>query len=163
MLMNIIQFQFTNTTDDEQDLIPSFCDWLGSILYSNIDTKINRRKIDLRLNYIIDEAQWINWTNDKYNLTVSEIMYAIQDSITYKQYKDNIWKIIINPNILIPHSYTSIDRLVRFLNYGDNIQRATGIFTNLEREYNFNKLNTLWNMFILRNLGGMSNTKIITR
>ena len=161
--MMIIQFQFTNTTDDEQELIPYFCDWLCSILYSNIDTKINRRKIDLRLDYIIEKAQWVNWGADKYNLTVSEIMYAIHNSITYKQYRNNNWKIIINPNILIPHSTTSIDRLVRFLNYGDNFQRATGIFTNLEREYNHNRLNTLWNMFVLKNLGGMSNAKIISR
>lgn len=161
--MMIIQFQFTHTTDDEQELIPYFCDWLSSVLYSNIDTKINRKKISLRLDYIINKAQWINWNNDKYNITVSEIMSAIHDSITYEQYRNNTWKMIINPNILIPHSNTSIDRLVRFLNFGDNVQRATGIFTNLEREYNYSKLNILWNMYVLKHLGGMSNAKIISR
>ncbi len=161
--MMIIQFQFTNTTDDEQELIPYFCDWLSSVLYSNIDTKINRKKISLRLDYIINKAQWINWNSDKYNITVSEIMSAIRDSITYEQYRNNTWKMIINPNILIPRSNTSIDRLVRFLNFGDNVQRATGIFTNLEREYNHSKLNILWNMYVLKHLGGMSNAKIISR
>lgn len=161
--MVIIQFQFTNTTDEEQELIPDFCNWLCSILYSKIDTKINRKKIYLRLDYLLNQANWINWGKDKDNITVSEIMTAIYDSMTYQQHRDNNWKICINTNVLIPHSFTSIDRLIRFLNYGDNFQRATGIFTNLEHEYNYNKLNILWNMYTLRQLGGMSNAKIISR
>lgn len=161
--MVIIQFQFTNTTDEEQELIPDFCNWLCSILYSKIDTKINRKKIYLRLDYLLNQANWINWGKDKDNITTSEIMTAIYDSMTYQQHKDNNWKICINTSVLIPHSFTSIDRLIRFINYGDNFQRATGIFTNLEREYNHNKLNTLWNIFTLKQLSGMSNAKIISR
>ena len=37
--MMIIQFQLTNTTEDEQKLVPDFCEWLDNIIYSDIDTK----------------------------------------------------------------------------------------------------------------------------
>lgn len=163
MLMLILQFQFTNTTDEEQDIIPDFCMWLCAILFSQINTKINRKKIGLRLDYILEKATWVNWNSDKYNLTVSEIMERIYDSLTYEQQRYNKWKIIINQNILIPYSNTSIDRLVRFINYGDNFQRATGMFTNLEKEYNHSKLHTLWNMYVLKELGTTSQAKIITK
>lgn len=163
MLMLIIQFQFMNTTDEEQELIPNFCNWLCSVLYSKIDTKINRKKIYLRLDYLLNKVDWIVWGKDKDDITVSEIMTAIYESIIYQQHRNNNWTICINTNVLIPHSLTSIDRLIRFLNYGDNIQRATGIFTDLEREYNHNKLNTLWNLYTLKNTGSMSNAKIISR
>ena len=101
--------------------------------------------------------------SDKYNLSVSAIMRAIRDSIDIEQQRDNMWKIQINPNVLIPYSNTSIDRLIRFINYGDNKQRATGMFTNLEREFNHKELNSMWQLFILRNLGSMSQAKIISR
>ena len=163
MPMMIIQFQLTNTSEEEQQLVPDFCEWLDNIIYSDIDTKINRKKISLRLNYILDKVTWVNWHNDKYNLSTPEIMEAIAMGLSYEQYKDNIWKVQINPNILIPHSDTSIDRLIRFLNYGDAKQRATGIFSNLEREYNHKRLNSLWQMFVVKELGTMTQAKIISR
>lgn len=163
MPMVILQFQFTNTTDEEQDLVPKFCNWLSQVIYSNIDTKINRKKISLRLNYILDKAQWVNWEKDKYNLSVSDIMQKINTSIYCEQYRKNIWKIRINPNINIPHSTTSIDRLIRFINYGDNYMRGTGMFSNLEHKYNHTELMSMWQMFCMKNLGIMSYAKIITR
>lgn len=163
MPMMILQFQILNTTDEEQDQVKEFCYWLCSVLYSKIDTKINRRKISLRINYILEQVTWVKWNSDKYNLSVSAIMRAIRDSIDIEQQRDNMWKIQINPNILIPYSNTSIDRLIRFINYGDNKQRATGMFTNLEREFNHKELNSMWQLFILRNLGSMSQAKIISR
>ena len=161
--MMILQFQILNTTYEEQDQVKEFCYWLCSVLYSKIDTKINRRKISLRINYILEQVTWVKWNSDKYNLSVSAIMRAIRDSIDIEQQRDNMWKIQINPNVLIPYSNTSIDRLIRFINYGDNKQRATGIFTNLEREFNHKELNSMWQLFILRNLGSMSQAKIISR
>ena len=161
--MMLLQFQFTNTTQEEREVIPDFCEWLCDILFSKINTKINRKKISLRLNYILEQVNWINWGKNKYSLSTSDIIDAIYESITYKQYKDNIWKIFIDTNILIPYSYTSIDRLIRFINYGDNKQRGTGIFPGLEQDYNFKQLNGLWEIYCMKNLNSSTDVKIITR
>lgn len=163
MPMMLLQFQFTNTTEEEREIIPDFCKWLCLVLFSSINTKINRKKISLRINYILEKVDWVSWDKNKYSLSTIEIMDAIADSFTYEQYKDNLWKILINANNLIPHSFTSIDRLIRFINYGDNKQRGTGMFTKLEQEFNHNKLNTMWAMYCMKHLGKMTDVKIISK
>ena len=48
--MILFQFQFSQVEDEkEYDLIPDFCKWLCDQIYTRIDTKINRRKIQLRI------------------------------------------------------------------------------------------------------------------
>lgn len=163
MLMLLLQFQITNLTEDERQLIPDFCEWLCTQLYSTIDTKINRRKIQLRMKYLMS-VSWIQWNKSKkYETTVLNIMQAIYESFTYVPKKDNIYEIKIDDNILIPNSYTSISRLIRFLNYGDINNKATGIFTKLEQNFDFNKLNSMWRMFMLHELNIISAVKIITK
>ena len=90
-------------------------------------------------------------------------MDTIYKSITYKEYKDNIWKIGIDDSILIPGTVTSISRLVRFINSGDSNMLGTGMFSTIENRYKGPELMSLWKVFILDNLGELSNSKIITR
>lgn len=144
-------------------MIPSFNNWLCDVIFSKLNTKINRKKISLRLNYILDSVDWVTWKKDKYNLTVSEIVNAIYSSLMCEEYKNNLYQLRINTNVLIPHSVTSIDRLIRFINYGDNKQRATGIFSNLEHEFNHKELNNLWQLYLLKSGLGMTDSTIIAR
>lgn len=161
--MMILQFQFTNLTEKERELIPNFCEFFKNMILVKLNTKINRKKISLRLKYMEEEASWIDWeSNKKYNTSVTDIIDTISQSIIAVPYKNNVWKIEINSNVLIPNSYTSIDRLVRFLNYGDTKYKATGMFTNIEHEYRHQKLNALWNWFILKELGYNTSSLIIT-
>lgn len=161
--MVILQFQFTDLTDNEQEIIPDFCKFLKYLMLAKLNTKINRKKISLRLKYIIEEASWVKWDNNKkYNTDLNDVIDAIMKSIVAVPYKNNIWKIEVNSNILIPNSYTSIDRLIRFLNYGDTKCKATGMFTNLEHEYNYKKLCSIWTFYVMNELGSTTSAKIIT-
>lgn len=161
--MMILQFQFTNLQEDEKEIIPDFCEFLKSLMLAKLNTKINRKKISLRLKYIEEEAKWINWDNNrKYNTSVQDIIETIMKAIIAVPYKNNLWKIEVDANVLIPDSYTSIDRLIRFLNYGDIKCKATGMFTNLEHEYKHQKLNAMWNYYIMRELGHNAVSNIIT-
>ena len=162
MPMMLLQMQFTKIIEQERNFIPDFCNWLGVVIFSEINNKINRKKISLRMKYILEKVNWVNWNSDKYSLTTTDILNAIRNAIDYEEYKNNTWKIIINPNIFIPYSNTSIDRLVRFLNYGDYKQRGTGMF-NLEKQYDHKKLNQLWQLFLTKNLGCMTTSKIISK
>ena len=64
-----------------------------------------------------DLTYWINTINESMLEAAAEIKKEdpeykpepYTEEELYEQYKDNIWKIQINPNILIPHSDTSID------------------------------------------------------
>lgn len=157
----ILQFQITNITEDERDMIPEFCKWIINKMYIEMNTKINRRKIQLRINYLYT-VPWISWKSRKY-IDTQIIMDTIYKSITYKEYKDNIWKVDIDDSILIPGTATSISRLVRFINSGDSNMLGTGMFSTIENRYKGPELMSLWKVFILDNLGELSNSKIITR
>lgn len=160
--MIIIQFQITNFDEYERRLMPDFCIWLKNDIISNyIDTGLTRQKIKSRVPYI-QKASWINWKSNKHNINYNSIMKAILDSFTVREYKDNIFKIETNSNINIPNTTTSIDRFIRFINSGDSVKPATDIFTNIQRKLNAGYLNSLWRVFILNELGDLTDSRIVT-
>lgn len=157
--MLILQFQFTNVRDDELNIIPEFIEWISDQIFQYINTSINRKKIQLRINYLY-QVKWIDWINTRY-IDTQSIMEAIYDSFTYKQRKDNTWIIEIDNNIRIPNTYASIGKLIRFLNSGDINLKGTGMFTAASKHFNHKKLNNLWQIFAMRTLGSMTKVKII--
>ena len=78
--MLILQFQFTNVRDDELNIIPEFVEWISDQIFQYINTSINRKKIQLRINYLY-QVKWIDWINTKY-IDTQSIMEAIYDSFT---------------------------------------------------------------------------------
>lgn len=158
--MLIKQIQFTEITEEENEIIPDFLNWVCKQMYSTINTKINRKKIQLRIKHLY-EVEWINWTNSEYT-DVQTLMETIYKSFCFEEYKNNIWKITIDNNIIIPNTTTSISRFIRFLDYGDMEYSATGIFNNLRMEYTWAKLNNLWRIYLLsENNIGITNSKLI--
>lgn len=160
MPMLIRQFQFTNITAEELEVIPDFCEFLCQQMFERIDTKINRRKIQLRINYLY-KVPWIEWKRNEV-IGVTDIMKGIFDSFSYDEYKNNTWKIFTNSNVCIPNTYTLMDRLIRFLDFGDMKFPATGIFSTLKKHYDAKKLNSIWQIFVTNRLGMMSDVEIIT-
>ena len=162
--MMLIQFQFMDIDEDDLEAIPEYCGYVINQIINTIDTKINRLKINARLSYIINKVSWINWNgSNRYNTTADDLMNAIKDGIIATEYKNNLWKIEIDSTKLIPNSSTSIDRFIRFLNYGDSYTRATGIFTKLEKDFNHIKLMSLWKYFAFQKFGEISSVQIISK
>lgn len=158
--MLIKQIQFTETTEEENEAIPGFLNWLCKQMYSTMNTKINRKKIQLRINYLY-KARWVNWIKSSYT-DVQTLMETIYSSFCFEEYKNNIWKINTDSNIIIPNTTTSIDRFIRFLDYGDTKYSPTGIFNNLKMEYSWAKINTLWKMYLLTEKQiGITDSKLI--
>lgn len=156
--MNLLQFQFEKLTEEEYEIIPEFCEMLKDFIYGDINTKLNRTKVKLRIPYLY-KVSWINWK--KPVITTGEIMETIYEAIKYVEYKDNVFRLQINPDIMIPNTTTSIDRLVRFLDYGDYYQHGIGILNTLEHKYNYKKLNELWTICVVKYIGYRPNSKII--
>ena len=151
--MTILQINFSDVNDAELRSIPDFMQELASVIVTKLNTKINRKKIKLRLNYMLEDAEWVNWLpNLKYNTTIDDIINAIGKSITVREYKNNTWKLEVLEDIKIPNSITPISRFIRFFNYGDNVYHPTGFFTNLSGELRGNKIYSYWNLY-LRTIG----------
>ena len=159
--MLIKQIQFTNCTEEELELIPDFMEWLIDSIYSYMNNKINRRKIQLRLKYL-STVPWIHWTDENYT-DVQTIMENIYESFTYEEQQYGKWVLTTNSNIILPHTSTSIDRIIRFLEYGDIKFNATGMFNKIKNEYKFHKVNNLWRMFLLSKYQiGITESKLLT-
>ena len=159
--MLIKQIQFTNCTEEELELIPDFMEWLIDSIYSYMNNKINRRKIQLRLKYL-STVPWIHWTGENYT-DVQTIMENIYESFTYEEQQYGKWLLTTNSNIVLPHTSTSIDRIIRFLEYGDIKFNATGMFNKIKNEYKFHKVNNLWRMFLLSKYQiGITESKLLT-
>lgn len=159
--MLIKQIQFTNCTEEELELIPDFMEWLIDNIYSYMNNKINRRKIQLRLKYL-STVPWIHWISENYT-DVQTIMKSIYESFTYEEQQYGKWVLITNSNIVLPHTSTSIDRIIRFLEYGDIKFNATGMFNKIKNEYKFHKMNNLWRMFLLSKYQiGITESKLLT-
>lgn len=159
--MLIKQIQFTNCTEEELELIPDFMEWLIDSIYSYMNNKINRRKIQLRLKYL-STVPWIHWTGENYT-DVQTIMENIYESFTYEEQQYGKWVLTTNSNIVLPHTSTSIDRIIRFLEYGDMKFNATGMFNKIKNEYKFHKVNNLWRMFLLSKYQiGITESKLLT-
>ena len=159
--MLIKQIQFTNCTEEELELIPDFLEWLIDNIYSNLNTKINRKKIQLRLKYL-STVSWIHWTSENYTDTQT-IMECIYDSFSYEEEQNGKWVLTTNSNVILSHTSTSIDRIIRFLEYGDIKFNATGMFNKIKNEYKFHKINNLWRMFLLTKYQiGITDSKLLT-
>lgn len=159
--MVILQYQIIDISEKESEILPEFNEWLCVQLSEYTNTKINRRKIQLRLNYIY-KVPWIQWLGTKY-LDESEIMNSISNTIIYTEHKDMVFKIETDINIKIPNTNTCMDRLIRFLEYGDRNTRPISMFLKAKQYFNYSKLLSLWNLFVLNRLGNMSSAKIISR
>lgn len=158
--MILFQFQFSQVENEkEYSIIPDFCKWLCEQIFIRINTKVNRRKIQLRLKYLYT-VPWIKWNKHRY-IETETIINTIHKCLTFKQYRKNVWRIITEPNTLIPGTKTSMDRLIRFINYGDNEMRATGMFTLIQRYYTYNEIQNLWQLYCMKELGYMTDTRII--
>ena len=160
--MLIKQIQFTKCTEEELELIPDFLEWLIDNMYQNLNTKINRRKIQLRLNYL-SEVPWIQWNNKKDFTDTQTIMKCIYDAFSYEEQQLGLWVLTTNSNIILPNTNTSFERIIRFLEYGDMKFNATGMFNKLKNEYKFHKINNLWKTFILTKYGiGITESQLLT-
>ena len=156
--MNILQFQLEEITEEEYNLIPKFCKLLSDMIFTEINTSIVKLKIQLRIPYLY-KVPWINWKIK--NITTKEILNTIYDSFTYSELKNNTFKLNINTQNLIPQTTTSIDRLIRFLDYGDLNYKGIGFLTVMEHKYNAKQLNSLWKLCVIKYLGYLPESKII--
>lgn len=154
--MKIFEYQYTDQSELEEENIDLFNKWLCDLIYTNINTAINKRKIEIRLKYLMT-AKWISW-NKNAIITASDIMKTIHSAIKFTKHDKNVIIIEIDGSTTIPQSNTMLDRLIRFLEYGDINTRPTNMFGKATQEFTAQRLFYLWNVFINRQLGrGITN------
>lgn len=113
--MKLIKYGIEYGNTEESKELLNFGYYICDLIYSEINTKLIRKKIQLRIPYLYT-VNWIQWKR-KY-IDVDDIMKTIYESLEVKPEKYN-YVIYINEETTIPNSITKADKLIRFLDAGD--------------------------------------------
>lgn len=113
--MKLIKYGIEYGNTEESKELLNFGYYICDLIYSEINTKLIRKKIQLRIPYLYT-VNWIQWKR-KY-IDVDDIMKTIYESLEVKPEKYN-YVIYINEETTIPNSVTKADKLIRFLDAGD--------------------------------------------
>lgn len=158
--MYIKQIQFLNCTDEEYDKIPSFLEFLINQIIVKLDSVNNRKKIDIRLKYI-ESQSWFKWIKRE-KLNTHDLMNNLEKVLDYEHLDRNIWIVKTNVNIYYPGTLTLIDTILRFLEFGDRKYPGIGIINKINKEYNYEKINNIWKLFLLSSYGiGITDSELI--
>lgn len=118
--MKLIKYGIEYGNTEESKQLIDFGYYICDLIYSELNTKLIRKKIQLRIPYLYT-VNWIQWKR-KY-IDVDSIMKTIYESLEVKPERYN-YVIYINEETTIPNSITKADKLIRFLDAGDmNIHR----------------------------------------
>ena len=74
----------------------------------------------------------------------SDIMNSIYESLITVEHKDKIFIIQTDINMKIPNTNTSMDRLIRFFEFGDRNIRPMNMLSKISHQFNYMKLNSLY-------------------
>lgn len=113
--MKLIKYGIEYGNTEESKELLNFGYYVCDLIYSEINTKLIRKKIQLRIPYLYT-VNWIQWKR-KY-IDVEDIMKTIYESLEVKPERYN-YVIYINEETTIPNSVTKADKLIRFLDAGD--------------------------------------------
>lgn len=113
--MKLIKYGIEYGNTEESKELLNFGYYICDLIYSEINTKLIRKKIQLRIPYLYT-VNWIQWKR-KY-IDVEDIMKTIYESLEVKPERYN-YVIYINEETTIPNSITKADKLIRFLDAGD--------------------------------------------
>ena len=113
--MKLIKYGIEYGNTEESKELLNFGYYICDLIYSEINTKLIRKKIQLRIPYLYT-VNWIQWKR-KY-IDVEDIMKTIYESLEVKPERYN-YVIYINEETTIPNSVTKADKLIRFLDAGD--------------------------------------------
>ena len=81
----LVRMQFEGLDSSDYGMISDFLNWLCDKIKIYINSESNRRKIELRLDYI-SKQKWIDWIGANH-LTTDEIIATIKQSIKWRRRK----------------------------------------------------------------------------
>lgn len=148
--MILLEYRLAKVSSSQLEYIQGFNQYLINNIYDNIiNTKFTRTKIMIRLKNIDKKVNWIRWTNNIKSIDIDDLMDLIKNNIEVKAYKNNIYKIIIDKYVLIPNTLTPLERLLRYIEFGDTKTKGIRLLNYIKQQYTFNTINSLFSMYML--------------
>lgn len=154
-----IEFHLESKDKDELSLAEDFCKLLVSNIKEDILRYTNYNKLELYEDSLIN-SNWINWKHKPSSINMKKLIKYIANSITYKSGRKHKYVIYIKSTIMLPNSYTPLERVARFLDKGNEIYRGTFFISKIFMKYRAN-IKKYWRSYISIKLKKLSVSEVV--
>ena len=114
----------------------SFCNLMVHWIRETIKRTTNMQLLQIKIDEMV-ESKLINWVGEEEAISAKRLLQVIVRSIEWHRFR-NEYTIQINPNILFPNSYTSVEKITRYINYGTLTSKGTGFISVVFDKYQRN-------------------------
>lgn len=141
-----LEFELIKVDSEVAEIIPDFCDLLLTDIKDAMYDNINLSKAEDREEELIN-ANWIKWIDKPDHINMTKLCQFISNNLVIKKRKDNCYIIEIDKNVNMTNTRTSIDKVVRFLNSGNESKSPMYFMTRTFREYR-TKIKSYWKSYL---------------
>lgn len=157
-----MEIRITGKDKEEIQLMESFCNTLIKNMAHDIRSNINFQRLQVYEKKILN-AKWIKWNSNKpKSINMLGLLESILDSIEYQR-RNNTgeYAILFNSNMRLYGSRTSINRIARFIDKGNESIPGIYVFSNTFNKYSKN-IDQYWKAYIASKLNRLYVTRLVT-
>lgn len=154
-----IDFEIEGTDKEEMNLMKPFCEFLLFNLRQDIDEQVNMELLQAKSRELL-KATWIKWTSKPNYINMKWIIEDIKSAIKYKERETGQYQIYFDTTVLFRSSKNKLEQIVRFLDKGNDVSKATGVFSKIFNRYQRN-IPKYWTAYIQLKLKRFATTKAV--
>jgi len=157
--MKII-FKITSKDKEELSIVNDFCNMLVSEIKSDILNNVNYYKLSLYEDSLI-KSSWIIWKRTPRKIDMKKLVNLIVDSIVCTNLRKGRHMISVDNSVILPNSYTSIERVARFLDRGNELYNGTFFISKIFMKYQ-KRINDYWKSYVSLRLRKITVSEVVT-
>ena len=154
-----IEFEIEGTDKEEMNLMVPFCEFLVFNIRQDIDEQLNVELLQAKSRDLL-KAKWIKWTNKPNYINMNWILQDIKSAIKYRERETGHYQIYFDTTILFRNSKNKLEQIVRFIDKGNDVSKATGVFSKIFNRYQKN-IPKYWTAYIQLKLRRFATTKAV--
>ena len=130
----------------DRRLIYKFLDNLVESIKKDIKDALIPAKFEMLERGLLN-ANWIRWKTKQSGINISKLVDRILSCITWQERKTS-FRIYIDPKMKMPYTVnTSLERVARFLDKGNNVSKHSTMFSRVFNYYQKN-INEFWKAYL---------------
>lgn len=121
----IIEFKVNKVTQTSN----RFCRYILKWIKHDILTKRGKKAIQMRLD-LLPYMHWMSWVGKPHNISADMFIRQVANSISYT-IRNNTFIIFIDEYRVLPGTYTPILKIVKYIDYGNELVAGTMFFSSV--------------------------------
>lgn len=154
--MIIKKLQFSSITEEDEQMLPNFLEFLRYLFFNSVITPDIQNKMFVLIKYL-EKKNII----PKDSLSLKEFLDLILYSTKFKKSKANQIIIEIDRPTKFKGTNKTINSIIKFINSGNKEISGTRFLLKLEEQYSANQLNKLWKSYVMSRVGYIPASNIL--